>query len=224
MKMYVTLTFILLVSMATAQDCSNYYYLQPNKTVELSLYDKKGEMTGRLVYSISDVKNSGGFTTAMVQSEMFDKKGRTLAKGSSVMKCNGGVMMINMKMNIPTPQTEQFSQTNAITEDFFIEYPVDMSKGDQLREGILNMELDNNGMKQSVSMRIFDRQVEAKEKVSTPAGTWDCYRISYKSKMSVRMMGIGVPISMEGNEWYAPGFGVVKTSSKQGSTEITSIK
>ena len=42
--------------------------------------------------------------------------------------------------------------------------------------------------------------------------------------MSIRIMGVGVPVNMEGTEWYAPGFGVVKSVSKHGSTEITSVK
>lgn len=224
MKQLLTLLLVLNVLILDAQDCSNYYYLQNNKTVEMSLFDKKGDLAGRLVYSIADVKNSNSTTTATVQSQMLDKKGRTIATGNSVMKCNGGVMMINMKMSIPIPQAEQFSQSTAKTDDFFIEYPVNMSTGDALKEGTLNMDMNNNGMQQSVSMTIFDRKVEDKEKVTTPAGTWDCYKISYKSKMSIKMMGVGIPMNTEGVEWYAPGFGVVKTNTKQGSTELTSIK
>ena len=128
-----TLVLVLLVFIAPAlraQDCSSYYYLQDNKTVEMSLYDKKGDLAGKVVYSIADVKSANGTTTANVQSQMFDKKGRTFAKGNSVVKCNGGVMMVNLKMVMPTPQAEQFSQASARTDDFFIEYPVNMNKGD----------------------------------------------------------------------------------------------
>ena len=224
MKKVLALLFSLNVSILYAQDCSNYYYLQNNKTVEMSLYDKKGDITGKLVYSVADVKNSNNLTTATVQSQMFDKKGRTIAKGNSVMKCNGGVMMIDMKMTMPTPQAEQFSKATVKSDDFYIEYPANMSKGDQLKEGTLSMDMDNNGLQQSINMTIFDRKVEDKEKITTPAGSWDCYKISYKTKMSIRIMGVGVPVNMEGIEWYAPSFGVVKTSSKHGSTEITSIK
>jgi hypothetical protein len=38
------------------------------------------------------------------------------------------------------------------------------------------------------------------------------------------MMGVGIPVNMDGVEWYAPGFGVVKTQSKHGATEISAIK
>ena len=224
MKQIFALVCVLSVISMHAQDCKHYYYLQNNKTIEMSIYDKKGDVNGKLVYTIDGVANAGGLTTANVQSHVFDKKGRTIAKGTSVMKCNGGVLMINMKMMMPTPQAEQFSQTNVKAQDFYIEYPTDMGKGDQLKDGTLSMDVDNNGIPQSLTMTISDRKVEDKEKVTTSAGSWDCYKISYKSKMTIRMMGVGVPVNMDGTEWYAPGFGVVKTQSKHGGTEITSIK
>jgi hypothetical protein len=37
-------------------------------------------------------------------------------------------------------------------------------------------------------------------------------------------IGIGIPINADVTEWYAPGFGVVKTESGGGKTEITAIK
>ena len=85
MKKILLLALLFTFSSSYAQDCSNYYYMQNNKTVEMSIFDKKGAMAGRLVYSISDVTNSNSMATASVKSEMFDKKGRTIAKGSSVM-------------------------------------------------------------------------------------------------------------------------------------------
>ena len=224
MKTLFILAFLLVGSIVRSQDCSNYYYFQNNKTVEMSLFDKKGDITGKVLYSIADVKNSNEITSATLQTHMFDKKGKTIGKANSIVKCTGGVMMVNMKLTMPAAQAEQFSQTTAKTEDFFIEYPANMKKGDQLKEGTLNMDVDNNGMQQSISMTVSNRKVEDQEKVTTPAGTWDCYKISYKTKMSIRTMGVGIPINMEGIEWYAPAFGVVKTTSKYGSTEITSIK
>jgi hypothetical protein len=206
------------------QDCNSYYFLQNNKSVEMTIYDKKRNPNGKVVYTISDANNSGNTTSANVQTEMLDKKGKTVAKGTSVMKCTGGVMMVNMKMSIPQAQAEQFSQANVKAEDVFIEYPASMNKGDQLKDGNLTMDVDNNGMQQSLIMNITDRKVEDKEKITTPAGSWDCYKISYKSKMTIRMIGVGVPVNMEAIEWYAPGFGIVKTESKSGGTEITAIK
>ena len=92
----------LLYSLAlNAQDCAGYYFLQNNKTIEMAILNKKGEQNAKQVYSVSNVNSSGNSATADLDSEMFDKKGKSLAKGKAKIKCSGGVMMVDMKMSIP---------------------------------------------------------------------------------------------------------------------------
>lgn len=65
---------------ATAQDCKTYLFLQNNKTIEMTIYNKKGDATGKQVYKVSDYKNAGGIASATVNTEMFDKKENLLRK------------------------------------------------------------------------------------------------------------------------------------------------
>lgn len=211
-------------TLVQAQDCKNFYFLQKNKTIEMTIYNKKGDANGKQVYSVSDVANSGTGATATVNSEMFDKKGKSIAKGRSEIVCNSGVMMVDMKMQLPQQQQEQFSKADVKADKIYIEYPVDMKVGDNLKDATLNMTIDNAGMTQTVNMITSDRKVNAKESVTTTAGTWDCFKIAYKSKITIKTMGIGIPVNIEGSEWFAPGFGIVKTESKHGGTAITAIK
>jgi hypothetical protein len=176
------------------------------------------------VYTISDVTNSGDNITGTVNSEMFDKKGKSIAKGHSQIVCNGGVMMIDMTMQLPQQQQEQFAKADVKADKIFIEYPNNMKVGDKLKDATLSMDIDNSGMKQNINMVTSDRTVAGKESVTTTAGTWDCFKITYKSRITVKTMGIGMPFNMEGTEWFAPGFGIVKTESKNGGTAITAIK
>jgi hypothetical protein len=215
---------ILIACSATAQDCTNYYFMQNNKTIEMTIYNRKGEPDGRQLYTVSDVKKDANGATSNFQSEMFNKKGKSLAKGSGIVQCKGGAIFVDMRVMLPQQQQEQFGKADAKMDNMYIEYPVNMQPGDALKDANMNLEIDNNGMKQSVAMAVNNRKVEAKESVTTTAGTWDTYKISYKSKITIKTMGIGVPMNVEGTEWYAPGFGIVKTESKHGGTAITSIK
>lgn len=209
---------------AIGQDCKNYYYLQNNKTVEMTIYNKKGVANGKQVYTVSGVKDNGGSLTGTVNSEMFDKKGKTIAKGHSEIECKNGVMMMDMKMLLPSAQQEQFAKADVKADKIYIEYPATMKAGEQLKDATLNMTIDNSGMTQTVNMVISNRNVEAKESVTTAAGTWECFKINFKSKITIKTMGVGIPINIEGTEWFAPGFGIVKTESKHGGTAITGIK
>ena len=217
--------FVSLLSITSiAQDCTDYFFLQNNKTIEISFFNKKGKPNGRQVYNVSNVQNNGGVTTATLNSEMFDKKGKSQAKGTSFIECTGGIMKVDMTMMLPQQQQEQFSKAEAKMDKIYIEYPVSMQIGDQLKDGNFNMDMETGGMKQNVSMVIDNRKVVGKENVSTPAGSWDCFKITYNSRTTVKTMGIGIPVKFEATEWYAPGFGIVKTESKYGTTEITSVK
>ncbi|MEO5984756.1 MAG: hypothetical protein ABIP80_04580 [Ferruginibacter sp.] len=220
---YFLFTSLWLTSLtAISQDCKTYYFLQNNKTIEMTIYNKKGEASAKQVYSVSDYKNSGGVSTATVNSEMFDKKGKSSNKSTSRVKCTGGVIM--MDMNMKMPQGQKSAITNAKTESMFIEYPSKINVGENLKDGHMDIDMDNSGMKQNVTLDIINRKVEGKEKITTTAGTWECYKINYSLKMKIKTMGIGVPLNMDVTEWFAPGFGVVKTQSKYGDTAITSIK
>lgn len=209
----------------TAQDCKNYYYLQSGKTIEMSIYNKKGAVTGRQVYTVSNVSGGSSSMTGSINSEMFDKKNRTIAKSQLEIVCKGGVMMVDMKMLIPASQQEQYAKADVKADKIYIEYPSSMKPGDHLKDATFNMTIDNAGVASSVNMVVSDRKVEAKESVTTAAGTWDCYKITFKNKTNIKMaIGIGIPMNLDGTEWFAPGFGVVKTETKHGTTAITAIK
>jgi len=207
---------------ATSQDCKTYYYLQNNKTIEVTVYNKKGEASGKQVYNVSDYKNAGGTSSAILTSEFFDKKGKSVVKSAGAVKCVKGIMMMDMKMSMPPGQP--LGITDAKAENIYIEYPAAMNVGDNLQDGHMEIETESKGMKQSITLDVINRKVEGKEKVTTPAGTWDCYKITNNTKMKIKTMGIGVPMNMDVTEWFAPGFGMVKTQSKYGETAITAIK
>ena len=213
-----------LATASIAQDCKDYYFLQNNKTVEMTIYNKKGDVSGKNVYHITEVQNSGGATTATVNSEMFDKKGKSMVKGTNNIKCDGGVMLMDMKMMVPQQSMEQFNTTDVKGETTYLEYPSNMKMGDQLKDANFKMSGQNGPMTINMTINITDRKIEGKESVTTPAGTWDCFKITGKTKLTTKI-AVNINSNFETTEWYAPGFGVVKTENKGGGgTAITSVK
>ena len=186
------------------------------------MYDKKGNPSGKLVYTVSDYKNIAGNASATLTTETFDKKGKSGVKSAGVVKCTKGVIMMDMKMSMPPGQP--LGITNAKTESVFIEYPGAMKVGDDLKDAHMQIETETKGMQQSVTLDIINRKVTGKEKVETPAGTWDCFIITNNTSVKIKTMGIGIPMNIELTEWFAPGFGMVKTRSKYGETLITAIR
>lgn len=225
MKLPIVLTFLFLSGNIFSQDCSNYYFLQNNKTIEMTITNNKGKESGKMTYVVSDSKKNGGSITATINSEFVDAKGKSISKATNNVKCENGVMQMDMKTFIPPVQMEQMKTGTATATDVYLEYPGNMNVGDQLKDGQFNMDYEStSGLKSSVEISITERKVGGKETITTSAGTWECYKISAKNRIVSKIAGIGFPITMDVIEWFAPGVGIVKTESKTGKTEITSIK
>jgi hypothetical protein len=243
MRKYQMAFVVTFASLATvqAQDCNQFLMLQKDKTVEISIYDKKGQPNGKQVYSVKDVSSSGGTVTGSINTEQFDKNSNSKAKATSTIQCSGGEFRMDMKLMLPQQDAEKYGDAEVNAKSSFLSYPANLKVGDAPPDGSFTMDLSHNsgpggpgappagppgppGFKQSLTMTISDRKVVAQESVTTTAGTWNCLKITYKMKVGVKTGPFAIPVNFEVTEWYAPGFGDIKTESKYGSTAITSIK
>lgn len=238
------LLFLLSSLVAWTQDCSSYLFLQQGKTIEVTIYNKKGEPNGRQVYTVSNVANSGGVMTGTLSTQSFDKKERPTTSSSNTIKCTGGVLQMDMKLMLPDGPPGRFSNAQVSGNGGILEYPSGMKAGDTLKSGnmVLNTNSSNNGGGppgappgpppppnpfgggSTLTMWVYDRKVLGQESLTTNAGTWNCIKISFKSKVSFKTGPFPANVNIEGTEWYAPGVGIIKTQTEHGSTVITSIK
>ncbi len=227
MKLYFLFAFVLFTGLSVkAQDCAGFFLLQKNKQVELSHFDRKGKAEGRTLYSIKEVNSTGGKIKSSVEMEGFDKKGKTIGNSVVAMECEGNKLLMDMRMFLSGPNQEQFKDVDASVAGFYLVYPASLSVGQSLEDGslTLNLKQQSSGINSNMQMDITDRKVAAKENITTPAGSWDCYKITMTQKIKMSIGGIGIPIKFECTEWYAPGFGMVKTESRYGYSQITAIK
>jgi hypothetical protein len=190
----------------------------------MTIKNKKGNQTGKMVHVISNLSNKGNNLAATVNSEMFDKNGKSISKANNSVQCENGTLLVDMKMLIPSAQQEQMNSMSASGTISYLDYPATMKEGDALKDASFAGDFTStSGLKGNISMNMTNRKVMGKETITTPAGSWDCFKITYHSKMIFKM-GIGIPMNADVTEWYAPGFGIVKAESGGGTTELTSIK
>jgi hypothetical protein len=218
--------------MVAAQNCSGYYYLTTGSVV-MTTFDKKAKESGKITYTMSDVKNGGGTTSAHFTSEMVDEKGKSISKGAGEYRCNGGNLYVDARTTMPQEQMGAYKNMDIQADEIFIEYPGSFSNGQSLKDANVKMNVSNKGNAVStITLDQSNRKVEGKETITTPAGSWECWKISYDSRFRATVggpAGIGIPINFRVTEWFAPGFGIVKTETYSkngkllGSTLITSV-
>lgn len=232
MKLIFSLLTLALTLTLSAQECNGFYFLS-NKEVQMTMYDKKGEESGKLSYHITNQQKTGNSVTASFTSEMVNEKGKVLSTNAGTYKCTAGVFYVDARVAMPGDQMSAYKDMEVKADEVFIDYPSTMTDGQALKDINFKMQTFNKGSLYSTI--VFDqtnRKVSAKEKVTTAAGSWDCWKIDYdaKFKASMAVMNIGVPFNFQVTEWFAPGFGVVKSETRNkngklmGSSMITLIK
>jgi len=224
MKKISSLIFIIGTLHVFGQECQHFLFFQKGKTIEMTIYNSAGEINGKQVYQVLDVSSEGAVTTSKLSSEMFDKTGKSFATSNSIVKCNAGVMMVDMKFMVPQ-MAHSTGGGEATIGDEYLEFPATVKVGDQLKDGSFKMNVTMQNMKEEIQVDITDRKVVGQESVSTSAGSWSCFKINSKSTITVTMSGRSMPpSSTESTAWYCPGIGIIKSESAKGSTAITSIK
>jgi hypothetical protein len=192
-----------------AQDCPMYYPDQENTQMEYKQYDKKGNLNGSSVQKITAVRKSAGSTEAEIASEHFDAKGKSLGSVTLTARCEKGIFYIDMKNYLTQESMESYEDMEMTIEGGNLEMPWEMKAGDALKNGDLKMSFASGGMTiMNMTVAITNRKVEAVENITTPAGTFECYKITYD--IATKMM---INVKMKGAEWYAKNVGMVKSES-----------
>ncbi|WP_312902648.1 TapB family protein [Chryseobacterium taichungense] len=112
-----------------------------------------------------------------------------------------------------------------------VRYPINMQIGQKLDNDV-NFEQSGKspeGQSIQLSIKITDRKVIGREKITVKAGTWDCTKLSYKFSLGIKLGFIKIPFNIDAVEWYNTEVGVVKTEYTMkgkyaGHSEISSIK
>jgi hypothetical protein len=209
-----------------AQDCPMYYPAKENTSMEYKQYDKKGNLSGSSIQKITAIKKSANSTEAEISAEHFDAKGKSLGTMQLTAKCEAGVFLIDMKNYMSQQSSDPYKDMEMTMEGGSLEMPWNMKAGDLLKNGDLKMSFSSSGMTMmNMTISITNRKVEAVENITTPAGTYECYKITYD--IATKMM---INIKMKGTEWYAKNVGLVKSESYSndgklmGSTLLTGLK
>jgi hypothetical protein len=210
----------------SAQDCPMYFPDMKDAQLEYKQYDKKGGLTGSSIQKITDIKKSAGSTEVQIASESFDAKGKSLGSMQLSARCEGGIYYIDMKNLLGQQSMESYKDMDMKIEGGNLEIPSSMKTGDLLKSGDMKISFSSGGMTiMNMNFSITNRKVEAVENLTTPAGTFECYKISFD--VATKMM---VNIKTKGVEWYAKGVGMIKSETYDsngkllGSNVLTALK
>ncbi|MGB3342667.1 MAG: hypothetical protein WBA61_02025 [Aequorivita sp.] len=213
MKNIITLAILSLcmIPLATAQnDCNMYYPLNEGATFQLTSYDKKNKPTAVLDYKVLKIANSAAGKVGTIYGTVKDEKGKMLGELEYDVICKDNKLSVDYQSMLSPQMMEQFKEMDYEISGTNLDWPNDLSVGMILPDGNMTMKIGMGGMNMTMTVDQKNRKVIGKEKMTTPAGTFDCYVITYNTDVK---MGINQTTSSK--QWVSEGVGMVKQEDSQ---------
>ena len=217
----------MLVPMAKAQNCSDFINAVNRKKLVYSSRDGKGNEQGKLACTSAKKDAS----TVGYHAEVIDKNGKSMGASDSEVKCSGNAIRVDMKSFVPPSSAKQLGKMQMTGEAKYLVYPLNLKAGQTLDDGTMTMNITNDGSHMGeMQIDITNGKVEQSETLTSPAGSFYCFRISYDAMVKIKMMGIGLPVNMHVIEWFSPKLArhvksetYTKNGKLVGMTELVSI-
>lgn len=200
-----TSSLMLVSFILQAQDCTFYFPSKVGTTMEMKHYNAKDKLTATSKTTIiGKTGNSIKFT-----SEFWDEKDTRKSSGEYEVHCKNGDFIVDMSAFTRTMNLEAYKDMDVSVESDEMSIPASLQPGMKLSDGEVRIKISNKGIAiMNMTVKIYNRVVAAKEDITTPAGTFSCYRITYDvdSKVIFKTQYKGV-------EWLSQTAGMVRTES-----------
>jgi hypothetical protein len=207
--------------------CEGFFSDKPGTITELTHYDKNNAKTGSTVFEVmfQDEHEDGGVTLELL-SKSFNKKGEPMLENKIESNCKNGVYYTSVSgmVNDMYPKDSEMEVT---ISGNMLQYPNQLTAGQKLPDADIKVKtgVEDGLTLMTVTATFTNRQVEGFEKITTPAGEFDCVKISYDYQVNMIFTR-----TLKGVEYVAKGVGVVKceTFDKKGkliaSTLLTALQ
>jgi len=172
-------------------------------------YDKKGKEDAQLTYRVVEVTSVGDRVTATIEMEVSDLKGNTHSSSYGI-SCEGDAVKVDFKSLLNEQMLTRMGQGEMEISGEDLEFPNALSVGQELPNGKVEIKMKLSGaLNMNMNVETLNRKVEKKEKLTTPAGTFDCF-VVYAETRTKMMMGTQ---TLPSRTWLAEGVGMVKQES-----------
>jgi hypothetical protein len=217
LKFAASLFFVMGWIQIVAQDCEPYYVIDQGAVREMASYDKKDKLTGTSVQTVKEIKTLGNKTEWTIGTVSKDAKGKEISSGDLSMSCEDGIFKMDMKNFIDEETMKGFEGMEVTMDATDLDYPAVLAPGQALKDGNITVKVASQGMPiMTMVVRIYDRKVEAIEDMTTPAGTFSCYKMT--STIETKSM---FTATVKSTDWIAKKVGTVRNETYDKNGNLT---
>lgn len=195
-----------------AQPCEGFFPMNKGSIMETTTFNEKGKSQTVSTITIQDIVSTGNGVKLSIHADIVDEKGKSVSSADYDAKCSNGSFSIDMKSMLSPEQLKSSKDMTVTIEADDIVYPLDFTVGEMLKDAHLKMNVSMNNMNMpGTTIDITNRKIEGKETITTPAGSFECLKISSNIKIK-NIIGY----EMKSIEWISKGNGVIRTESYRG--------
>lgn len=214
--------------------CGNNLLFREGTKIEAASYNGAGKLTSRQTSVVKKVYTDGGQTASELDMTTTDEKGGNPRVVKGVYRCDGSKLTVDLSSFVQQDRPGMTIKTSGI------DFPFDVSVGQTLPDAQYSVDMTMGDKKMTIISTIKERKVTANESVTTPAGTFNAYKISAVVDAETIMDGLTDQMKKAMKEakekmgksemvfWYVPTLSVVRMELYQGNklvskNEVTSI-
>jgi hypothetical protein len=199
---------LLMANFVQAQDCG-YYAMSKGNVFAYQNLDAKGKVTGTSKTTCLDVVKAGPSTNFKVKSEFTDPKNSKPSVYEYTLRCENGIFYMDMQGFMDPKSMESLEGMELKVDSKDMMYPSVLAAGEVLPDASITISAGSGGMNiLNMVINITNRKVIGTESVTVPAGTFECYKITYD--VETKMM---VKSNTSVTEYINMGVGNVKTET-----------
>lgn len=201
--------FVLASSAVKAQNCEIYDDYREGSTIKSVYYDDKDKATGFTLTTVKEKKKDADGVSIQFQQNYNNYEDYSF-ESEFLIRCKNGEVIVDMQKFIdPSSMTAYEGMEFEVSADD-LSIPENASVGDELNGGTVTVSVNTGTpVKITIAVTLSNRVVAGKETVVTPAGTFECTKITYDILSQIGFL----KIKSSATEYYSKKDGVIKTET-----------
>ncbi|WP_205503134.1 TapB family protein [Rufibacter psychrotolerans] len=201
----------LLPTRVAAQNCIQPLGLAKNTEFVYQVTDKgrpNGTLSNKVVQQMAD--EDGVYVTTF-KSARLGKGNRPETAEEYKIRCSGDTVYLDAMLLLREQALKAFDGKDFDYTPVHIPYPLQMQVGQRLPDGKLGVRVRSSNIDiTNITMVATNRKVEGRETISTPAGAFDCFKITYQYVVELDAMGMPLRDLFNVEEYFSLEHGLIK--------------
>ena len=201
--------------------CKSYFPIVQKPKLTYENFSKKDKLESTDVMEVVDIVETAEAMLIKIKASSSDKKGDETYSSDFDYRCEGDKFYVSMESVMNGEMMEAYKDMEVEISQTDLEIPSTMDVGATLPDANMKMIVKSNGMTvMTMNFTITDRKVEAIEDMTTPAGTFSCFKLSQNTNMKMSF----IDKTFKSIDWIAENVGSIRSESYSESGKLQSYR